>query len=78
MPFFHFFEFEFLVFDVLCVPVLFYFALFCFLPHLHHVTTTARQINDTVGISWPWLYFVSLVVVGAFFIMNLILGTLCG
>ncbi len=36
------------------------------------------QVNDTLGNSWPWLYFVSLVLIGAFFIMNLILGTLCG
>jgi len=35
-------------------------------------------INDTRGPGWPWLYFVSLVLMGAFFIMNLILGTLCG
>merc|ERR1719232_888926 len=35
-------------------------------------------INDTTGPGWPWLYFVSLVLMGAFFIMNLILGTLCG
>lgn len=27
---------------------------------------------------WPWLYFVSMVILGAFFVMNLILGVLSG
>ena len=36
------------------------------------------QVNDSVSPNWPWVYFVTLILIGAFFIMNLILGTLCG
>jgi voltage-dependent calcium channel L type alpha-1D len=35
-------------------------------------------VQDTSGSAWPWIYFCSLILLGAFFIMNLILGTLCG
>ena len=35
-------------------------------------------VNDTASPAWLWVYFVTLVLLGAFFIMNLILGTLCG
>ena len=31
-----------------------------------------------MGRSWQWSYFLSLVVLGAFFVMNLILGVLSG
>ena len=31
-----------------------------------------------MGNSWQWLYFVSMVILGAFFVMNLILGVLSG
>merc|ERR1719394_1917411 len=31
-----------------------------------------------MGNTWQWYYFVSLVVLGAFFVMNLILGVLSG
>ena len=31
-----------------------------------------------MGKSWQWSYFLSLVVLGAFFVMNLILGVLSG
>ncbi|XP_059091600.1 muscle calcium channel subunit alpha-1-like isoform X4 [Tigriopus californicus] len=41
-------------------------------------TDVLYWVNDAAGNSWPWIYFVSLVLIGAFFIMNLILGTLCG
>lgn len=34
--------------------------------------------NDAVGSEWPWIYFVSLVVFGSFFILNLVLGILSG
>lgn len=36
------------------------------------------QANDSVGNSWPWMYFVSLVILGSFFVMNLVLGVLSG
>lgn len=31
-----------------------------------------------MGSSWEWMYFVSMVILGAFFVMNLILGVLSG
>jgi len=36
------------------------------------------QINDAMGITWPWIYFVSLIIIGSFFVMNLVLGVLSG
>jgi hypothetical protein len=37
-----------------------------------------EQMNDALGSSWPWMYFVSLIILGAFFVMNLVLGVLSG
>ena len=34
--------------------------------------------QDAMGATWQWAYFVSMVVLGAFFVMNLILGVLSG
>lgn len=31
-----------------------------------------------MGNSWQWIYFISMVIIGAFFVMNLILGVLSG
>jgi voltage-dependent calcium channel L type alpha-1D len=36
------------------------------------------QIQDAMGSSWQWMYFISMVILGAFFVMNLILGVLSG
>jgi hypothetical protein len=36
------------------------------------------QVQDAMGNSWQFIYFVSMVVLGAFFVMNLILGVLSG
>ena len=36
------------------------------------------QINDAVGNSWPWIYFVTLIIWGSFFVLNLVLGVLSG
>lgn len=30
--------------------------------------------NDAVGSEYPWIYFLSLVTFGSFFILNLVLG----
>ncbi|XP_026871796.2 calcium channel, voltage-dependent, L type, alpha 1S subunit, b [Electrophorus electricus] len=35
-------------------------------------------INDAIGNDWPWLYFVSLIILGSFFVLNLVLGVLSG
>ncbi|KMQ93677.1 voltage-dependent calcium channel type d subunit alpha-1, partial [Lasius niger] len=36
------------------------------------------DIEDAMGSSWQWIYFISMVILGAFFVMNLILGVLSG
>ena len=36
------------------------------------------QVNDAIGNDWPWLYFVTLILLGSFFILNLVLGVLSG
>ena len=36
------------------------------------------QVNDAEGNYWPWLYFVSLIILGSFFVLNLVLGVLSG
>lgn len=36
------------------------------------------QVNDAIGMEWPWLYFVTLILLGSFFILNMVLGVLCG
>ncbi|CAB0032233.1 unnamed protein product [Trichogramma brassicae] len=41
-------------------------------------TDVLYSIQDAMGNSWEWTYFVSLVILGAFFVMNLILGVLSG
>ncbi|XP_030377282.1 voltage-dependent calcium channel type D subunit alpha-1 isoform X2 [Scaptodrosophila lebanonensis] len=35
-------------------------------------------IQDAMGSTWQWMYFISMVILGAFFVMNLILGVLSG
>ncbi|RWS16550.1 muscle calcium channel subunit alpha-1-like protein, partial [Dinothrombium tinctorium] len=35
-------------------------------------------INDAEGNHYPWIYFISLVILGSFFVMNLVLGVLSG
>lgn len=41
-------------------------------------TDVLYDIQDAMGSSWQWMYFVSMVILGAFFVMNLILGVLSG
>uniref|UniRef100_A0A8D2NDI8 Voltage-dependent L-type calcium channel subunit alpha n=1 Tax=Zonotrichia albicollis TaxID=44394 RepID=A0A8D2NDI8_ZONAL len=36
------------------------------------------QVNDAMGNEWPWIYFVSLILLGSFFVLNLVLGVLSG
>ena len=35
-------------------------------------------VHDSKGASWQFLYFFSMVIIGSFFVMNLILGVLSG
>lgn len=39
---------------------------------------SSAQMNDAIGFDIPWIYFVSLVIFGSFFIINLVLGVLSG
>ncbi|KAA0711746.1 Dihydropyridine-sensitive L-type skeletal muscle calcium channel subunit alpha-1 [Triplophysa tibetana] len=41
-------------------------------------TDVLYWVNDAIGMEWPWLYFVTLILLGSFFILNLVLGVLCG
>ncbi|KAL1129887.1 hypothetical protein AAG570_012831, partial [Ranatra chinensis] len=41
-------------------------------------TDVLYNIEDSLGSSWQWIYFISMVILGAFFVMNLILGVLSG
>lgn len=36
------------------------------------------QMQDAMGHELPWIYFVSLVIFGSFFVLNLVLGVLSG
>ncbi|CAG5115977.1 unnamed protein product, partial [Candidula unifasciata] len=41
-------------------------------------TNVLYDINNAVGSGWPWMYFVSLIIIGSFFVLNLVLGVLSG
>ncbi|XP_058829321.1 muscle calcium channel subunit alpha-1 isoform X2 [Topomyia yanbarensis] len=41
-------------------------------------TDMLYYIQDAMGSTWQWIYFISMVILGAFFVMNLILGVLSG
>ncbi|XP_035812250.2 voltage-dependent L-type calcium channel subunit alpha-1D isoform X1 [Amphiprion ocellaris] len=41
-------------------------------------TDVLYWMNDAIGYEIPWIYFVSLVIFGSFFIINLVLGVLSG
>ena len=36
------------------------------------------QTNDSMGSYFNWVYFVPLIVIGSFFMLNLVLGVLSG
>lgn len=36
------------------------------------------QTDDALGPSWNWLYFIPLIIIGSFFVLNLVLGVLSG
>ncbi|XP_004625386.1 voltage-dependent L-type calcium channel subunit alpha-1S [Octodon degus] len=41
-------------------------------------TDVLYWVNDAIGNEWPWIYFVTLILLGSFFILNLVLGILSG
>lgn len=46
--------------------------------HKEKINLILNQMNDAVGSTWNWLYFVPLIVIGSFFMLNLVLGVLSG
>lgn len=36
------------------------------------------QASDASGNTWNWLYFIPLIIIGSFFMLNLVLGVLSG
>lgn len=41
-------------------------------------TQVLYWMNDAMGSSWNWIYFVILIILGSFFMLNLVLGVLSG
>uniref|UniRef100_A0A8C4QUP2 Voltage-dependent L-type calcium channel subunit alpha n=2 Tax=Eptatretus burgeri TaxID=7764 RepID=A0A8C4QUP2_EPTBU len=41
-------------------------------------TDVLYWVNDAIGNAWPWMYYVSLIILGSFFVLNLVLGVLSG
>ncbi|XP_036066050.1 voltage-dependent L-type calcium channel subunit alpha-1C isoform X12 [Oryzias melastigma] len=41
-------------------------------------TDVLYWVNDAVDYRWPWVYFVTLIIIGSFFVLNLVLGVLSG
>ncbi|XP_048065164.1 voltage-dependent R-type calcium channel subunit alpha-1E isoform X4 [Megalobrama amblycephala] len=41
-------------------------------------TTILYNTNDALGPTWNWLYFIPLIIIGSFFVLNLVLGVLSG
>ncbi|XP_047192523.1 voltage-dependent L-type calcium channel subunit alpha-1C isoform X7 [Scophthalmus maximus] len=41
-------------------------------------TDVLYWVNDAVDYRWPWIYFVTLIIIGSFFVLNLVLGVLSG
>nr|XP_005989524.1 PREDICTED: voltage-dependent L-type calcium channel subunit alpha-1C [Latimeria chalumnae] len=41
-------------------------------------TDVLYWVNDAIGSGWPWIYFVTLIIIGSFFVLNLVLGVLSG
>uniref|UniRef100_A0A665TW39 Calcium channel, voltage-dependent, R type, alpha 1E subunit a n=1 Tax=Echeneis naucrates TaxID=173247 RepID=A0A665TW39_ECHNA len=41
-------------------------------------TTMLYNTDDALGPRWNWLYFIPLIIIGSFFVLNLVLGVLSG
>ncbi|XP_065812078.1 voltage-dependent R-type calcium channel subunit alpha-1E [Labrus bergylta] len=41
-------------------------------------TTVLYNADDALGPNWNWLYFIPLIIIGSFFVLNLVLGVLSG
>lgn len=42
------------------------------------VVANSMQTDDALGSLFNWIYFVPLIVIGSFFMLNLVLGVLSG
>merc|ERR1712042_301362 len=45
---------------------------------IHLCITVSKQIENSMGNNWIWFYFITLILLGSFFVLNLILGVLSG
>jgi voltage-dependent calcium channel R type alpha-1E len=45
---------------------------------MHHPYIISFQTNDAMGAYFNWIYFVPLIIIGSFFMLNLVLGVLSG
>ncbi|CAL8344953.1 unnamed protein product [Merluccius merluccius] len=41
-------------------------------------TAVLYNTNDALGLTWNWIYFIPLIIIGSFFVLNLVLGVLSG
>ncbi|XP_056149220.1 voltage-dependent R-type calcium channel subunit alpha-1E-like [Lampris incognitus] len=41
-------------------------------------TAVLYNTNDALGPAWNWMYFIPLIIIGSFFVLNLVLGVLSG
>ncbi|KAK9519294.1 hypothetical protein VZT92_022034 [Zoarces viviparus] len=41
-------------------------------------TTVLYNTDDALGTNWNWIYFIPLIIIGSFFVLNLVLGVLSG
>ncbi|TNN64928.1 Voltage-dependent R-type calcium channel subunit alpha-1E [Liparis tanakae] len=41
-------------------------------------TAVLYNTNDALGMTWNWMYFIPLIIIGSFFVLNLVLGVLSG
>ncbi|KAI3374886.1 hypothetical protein L3Q82_021425 [Scortum barcoo] len=41
-------------------------------------TAVLYNTNDALGPTWNWVYFIPLIIIGSFFVLNLVLGVLSG
>ncbi|KTG01826.1 hypothetical protein cypCar_00030181, partial [Cyprinus carpio] len=56
-----------------------YFSLYlCSFSVTALITSVSLQANDASGNTWNWLYFIPLIIIGSFFMLNLVLGVLSG
>ncbi|KAF7240971.1 Voltage-dependent N-type calcium channel subunit alpha-1B [Varanus komodoensis] len=53
-------------------------SMWTILSYMDQASEVLRQTNDAAGNMWNWLYFIPLIIIGSFFMLNLVLGVLSG